>query len=144
MASAYNKFHKWTTNIGKSVNLGTDLLGVMLTNVLPLATYAVYADISASEIAAGFGYVTGGPDVTIVSYGDTDIAGVAELVTTRPSISAVGGAIGPYRYAVLYDKTTGHLTSWYDYGASVTIQDGETVEVQFDDGTGNGTFRIGA
>ena len=44
------------------------------------------------------------------------------------------GAIGPFRYAVLYNSTaaSGNLIGWWDYGSSVTLQNGDTLTVSFD------------
>jgi hypothetical protein len=49
--------------------------------------------------------------------------------------TASGGAMGPFRYAVLYDDTptspTDPLIQYWDYGAAVTLQVGETFTVDF-------------
>lgn len=137
-------FDSFTTNLGKDMNLSSDTLGVVLTNVLPVkATAEVLSDIT--QIAAGNGYTTDGPNVTIISWDDADISGIAELVNTQPSFTAAGGPMAAFRYAVLYDKTPAskYLISFYDYGAEKTLADGESVIVPFDDGTNFGTLRVG-
>ena len=137
-------FNSAAVAIGSVCNLSSDTLGCVLTNVLPDAINdSVLTDIT--QIANGNGYVTDGPDLTIISWGDTDILGIAELVNQQPTFLASGGSIGPFRYAVLYDKTpaTPPLLSFYDYGAIKTLAAGESVIVPFDDGTNFGTLRIG-
>ena len=127
------------------MNLSSDTLGVVLTNVLPVkASNTVLSDIT--QIAAGFGYTTDGPDVTILSWGDSDIAGIAELVNSQPLFTAVGGSMATFQWAVLYDKTpvSKYLISFYDYGQAKTLADGESVLIPFDDGTNFGTLRVGA
>ena len=89
MSTAFNSF---TTNLGKEINLSSDTLGVVLTNIAPSKTLnTVLGDIT--QIANGNGYVTDGPNVAIISWGDADVAGVAELVNNPVTIQAVGGSI---------------------------------------------------
>jgi len=139
----FNKFNSFTTKMGGDVNFNSDTLGIILTNTIPSATNAVKVDIA--EIAAGAGYNLGGPDVTIVSWHDTDIPGIAELVCANVSVLAAGGSIGPFQHAVLYDKTVGEgpLIGWYDYPLEILLLDTESVEIIFDDGSDNGTLTVG-
>ena len=137
-------FDSFLTNLGKDINLSSDTLGCVLTNVLPVkATANVLSDII--QIAAGNGYTIDGPDVTILSWGDTDVAGVAELVNTQPTFAASGGTMATFRYAVLYDKTpiSKYLISFYDYGSAKILTDGESIIVPLDNGANLGTLRVG-
>ena len=52
------------------------------------------------------------------------------------SIRAAGGSIGPVRYAVLYNATSGGLIGFWDYGSAITLNTGETLTVDFDDAAG--------
>ena len=58
--------------------------------------------------------------------------------------------MGPFKYAVLVDKSggsaaTNDLIAWYEYaGAAITLQDGETFTVDYDDGTVSGALTITA
>lgn len=118
-------------------NLGSDMLKVMLTNTAPNAsTHAVKADLT--EISAGNGYTAGGQTVSVTS--STQTAGTYNLVADIPIINASGGSIGPFRYAVLYNDTnaTDKLISFYDYGSSVTVLDGESFD--FDEVTAGSLF----
>ena len=98
---------------------------VALTNSAPnAATHTVLADIT--QIGTTGGYVTGGYDIQndlSRSGGTTTITGVDVTIT------ASGGAIGPFRYAVIYnDTSTGdRLVSYADYGSSASIADGESL-----------------
>lgn len=63
--ASFNKFHAFVEAIAEKVHdLGSDTLKVMLTNVAPVATNAIKADLT--EIGAGNGYAAGGATVTIV------------------------------------------------------------------------------
>lgn len=134
--AAYNKFNSFVEAIAEKVhNFGSDTIKLMLTNGAPSASNTVKANLT--EIAAGNGYPAGGPAVTITSSAQS--SGLYKLVGNDLTITASGGNIGPFRYAVLYNDTptspADPLIGWYDYGSSTTIFDGESLVVDFD-GTG--------
>jgi hypothetical protein len=75
----------------------------------------------------------------------TSIASGTEKVTaTDVTITATGGSIGPFRYAVVYNDTPTSpakpLICWFDYSASTTLLTGENILIDFD-GT-NGLFTL--
>lgn len=130
--ASYNKFNQFVADIAnKNCNLGSDSLKVMLTNTLPVATNAQYSDISASEVANGNGYTTGGTASTLTS--STQSSGTYKLILQSVTFTA-SGAVGPFRYAVLYDSTptTKTLIGWWDYGSSISLASGDSFTVQFD------------
>src|SRR4051812_33507435 len=100
--ATYNKFQPFVENLAEKVhNLGADSLRWLLTNTAPVATNAVKADLT--EITAGNGYVAGGPTPTISS--SAQASGTYKLVLADVTITAAGGSIGPFRYAVLWNDT---------------------------------------
>lgn len=130
MASPFTKFNSFVEAKGRKVhNLHTDVLKVMLTNVQPIAANAVKADIT--EIAPGNGYTAGGHQVGNTSY--TQSGGVAKLLGDDVNITASGGSVGPYRWAVLYNDTAANdeLIGFWDYGSAQTLLTGETQKVDF-------------
>jgi hypothetical protein len=129
--AAFNKFNAFVADVAnKTHNLGSDTLKVMLSNVAPVATNAVKADIT--EIGAGNGYSAGGTAITITSSAQS--AGLYKLVGNNVTYTASGGSIAVFRYAVVYNSTPapGNLIGWYDYGAALTITSGNSFTVQFD------------
>jgi hypothetical protein len=105
-------------------NLGADSLKVMLTDVAPVATNTVKANLT--EIAAGNGYTAGGTAASITSSAQT--SGVYKLVLADVVFTASGGAIAQFRYAVLYNDTATNdeLIGFWDHGAEVNLATGET------------------
>lgn len=131
--AAFNKFNVFVENLAEKVhNLGGDVLKVMLTNTTPVAGNAVKADIA--EIAVANGYPAGGLAASVVS--SAQASGTYKLTLTDVVFTAAGGVIGPFRYAVLYNDTPASpadpLIGWYDYGSSISLQDTETLTVDFD------------
>jgi hypothetical protein len=131
--AAFNKFNSFVEHLAEKVhNLGADTLKVMLTNTAPLVGNSVKADLT--EIAAGNGYTAGGN--TVAASSSAQASGLYKLVLNDTVFTASGGAIGPFRYAVLYNDTptspADPLIAWYDYGSSITLADGETFTVDFD------------
>jgi hypothetical protein len=133
--ATFNKFNAFVNDLATKVhNLHSDALKIMLTNVTPVATNAVKADIT--DIAAGNGYSAGGAAATLVSDGQT--SGTYKLVLSQPTFTASGGSIATFRYAVLYNSTaaSGNLIGWWDYGAAVTVTLGNSFQVQTDQTNG--------
>ena len=61
--AAFNKFRAFVEDEAEKVhNLGSDTLKVLLTNVAPVNTNSVKADLT--EISAGNGYSAGGATAT--------------------------------------------------------------------------------
>lgn len=128
--ATFNKFQPFVEALAEKVhNLGSDTLKLMLSNVAPLATNGVKTDIT--EISAGNGYTAGGATVTIT--GSVQTGGTYKLTGNDVVFSATG-AVGPFRYVVLYNDTATNknLIGWYDYGTSITMANGETFTVDFD------------
>jgi hypothetical protein len=131
--AAFNKFNQFVQDVAnKAHNLGSDTLKIMLTNVAPVATNAVKADLT--DIAAGNGYSAGGNAVTITS--STQSSGTYKLVGNDVTFTAAGGSFATFRYAALYNDTQASpakpLIGWWDYGAAVTLTDTNSFVVDLD------------
>jgi|WetSurMetagenome_2_1015567.scaffolds.fasta_scaffold71360_5 hypothetical protein len=137
--ATFNKFDSFVEYLAEQVfNFQTDTLKIVLTDTAPVATNSVYADISATELANGHGYTTGGLAVTMTSSGQT--SGTYKLILADVVLLAAGGSVGPFRYFVLVDTTPTSplkpLVGWWDYGSSLTLATGESVTVDFSPATG--------
>jgi hypothetical protein len=137
--ATFNKFDSFVENVAEKVhNLGADTLKVMLTNVAPVATNTVKANLT--EIAAGNGYVAGGTAASITSSAQT--SGTYKLVLGDVTFTASGGSIAAFRYVVLYNDTAtnNELIAWWDRGSALTLNDGEAFTVDFS--AANGVLQI--
>lgn len=140
--ASFNKFNTFSTDLStKKHDLNADQLNVALTNTAPVATNAVYADIT--EIASGNGYTTGGIDTQNTGAGSSGTYTVTGTNTTWTSTTADMAA---FRYVYLYNVTQTSplkpLIGWWDYGSSLTLHgaNGDTFTVQFNGGASTGTI----
>jgi hypothetical protein len=135
--ATFNKFNAFVEHLAEGVHhLQSHTLKVMLTNTAPVATNSVRADLT--EIAAGNGYTAGGTAASVTSSAQT--SGTYKLVLADVVITASGGSIGPFRYAVLYNDTptspADPLIAYWDYGSALTLANGETLNWDADPTTG--------
>lgn len=141
---AYNKFQSFVEDVCKAkLNVSTDALFVLLTNTAPNAadtvvdtttgTCTVKATSNAAEIAAGNGYTKKGGALTVTS--SSQSGGTMTLAANQVVFTATG-SVGPFRYVVLFDDTSGttstrSVIAWWDYGSSISLNNGDTFTVQF-------------
>jgi hypothetical protein len=130
--ATYNKFNQTIADAFNGAHdFDNDTYKVMLTNVAPIASNSIKADIT--EIAAGNGYTAGGDAITIGAAGQTGGTYSAPM-TGDIVFTASGGAIADFRYVVIYNDTqttpAKPLVSWYDYGSTLSVADAETFTVK--------------
>ncbi|MGO3934770.1 hypothetical protein [Rhodopseudomonas pseudopalustris] len=142
MAVEFDHFYKAIGHQGAGrINLETDTFKAVLTNTaLNLATNEVLADIT--QIANGNGYATGGVTLTSVVWSDPTADGKWRFTSAQFKWIASGGAIGPFRYIVIYSDTSASdkVVGRFDFGSAITIPDGS--EFGITPGT-DGIFRTG-
>jgi hypothetical protein len=130
--AAFAKYDTTVEKLAEGVfNLATDSLSVRLSNTAPTqATDSTTADIT--EIATGNGY-TQGTGIAVTQTTSAQTSGLYKLVCADPaSLTASGGSIGPFRYVILVENTGGNLLGYWDYGTNLTLADGESFSVDFD------------
>lgn len=139
----YNKFDVFVEDLTDKIIdvFGTDdLLMIALVNSpAPVSTNQIFGDLT--EIAAGNGYTAKGEDT---QNSGARATGTFTLTGTKVVWTAASGTIGPFRYVILYDDTPAApvdpLIAWWDYGSNLTLNDGETFTVKFNNGDPTGTI----
>ena len=137
--AAYNKIEIFVEDLAEGVrDLDTHQLTVALTTNanMPIATNNVLADLT--EIA----YTNlSSRNITLTSSVHT--TGTYKLILTDLVLTATG-AVATFRGVAIYNDGTAvkvnPLISWYDHGSDVTLANGETFTIDFDDT--NGFFQL--
>lgn len=126
--ATFNKFNAWAETMVEAANLGSDQFVVALTNTLPTASNSVLADITQITY-------TNLSSRNLTTSSSSQTSGTYTLVLADLVLTATG-AVGPFRYVVIYDDTVASpvvdpLVGWYDYGSSISLATGETFTIDF-------------
>jgi len=118
VANRFNSFIEYVNE--KAIDWDNDVFVLALTNTAPSASNSVLADITQISYTN-----LSSRTVTIsaaAQTGGTYTATAAQLVLTA------SGAVGPFRYVVLYDDTAASdpLVAWWDYGSAITMASPDT------------------
>jgi hypothetical protein len=130
--AVFNKFDSFVEAVAEKVhNLGSDQLTLALTNTLPTSANSVLADITQITY-------TNLSTRNLTTSASSQTSGLYKLVVNDITLTSTGGSTGPFRYLVVYNSTAagGPLIGWYDYGAALTLNSGESLAVDFDGANG--------
>lgn len=128
--ASFVKFEVFSENLAEKVHdLNADTLRVYLSNTAPtVATNAVKADLAEITNQNGYTAPVDTQNATSRAGGVTSVTGVDVVITAT-------GAVGPFRYVVLYNDTptspADPLIGYWDYGSSISLANGETFTVDF-------------
>ncbi|MBZ7921671.1 hypothetical protein LAC81_07735 [Ensifer adhaerens] len=128
--ASFNKFNSFVEALAEKVhNLGSDQLKVALCAAAnaPVATNTQLSNltqISYTNLSAR--------DITTSASAQS--SGTYKLTLTDLVLTASGGSAAAFRYVVLYNDTATNdeLIGWYDYGADLTLGNGESLTIDFD------------
>ena len=131
--AAYVKYEVFVEDMWNKIHdlFGTtDTLNIALSNTAPnVATHAVRADIT--ELATGNGYTQDTHDTA----NNSTRSGSTVTMTGTDVVITASGAVGPFRYAIMYNTTPAApadpLIAYWDYGSSPSLASGETFTVDF-------------
>ena len=130
MAASFNKFESFVLVLGTGdhhLEAEGDMFKSYLTNNAPSAS----ADNNKADLVGAteeHGYTA-----EDVQNDYTETAGTGTMTCVDITITAAGGTVGPFRYVVMYNDThaSDALVCWWDYGSSITLQDGESFTIDF-------------
>lgn len=115
--AAFTKLAGSREALVESINAGSDQWAIALTNTIPGSTAFT---AGTTDLATGGGYTAGGNNVATTS--STETGGTYRLILVDPATWTASGAdIGPFRYALLVDKTVNLTMGYWDYGSSITL-----------------------
>lgn len=143
--ATFNKVNDFVVNAVHNMDLASDQIVVALSNTAPGAE-------SNNPTSDGNGVLA---NVTEISYtncssrnvtttSSTQTGGTYKLVLADITLAASGGDVGPFRYVYLYNDTVTDpadpLIGYYDYGLSLTLNDGDSFTLDFS--AANGVLQI--
>jgi hypothetical protein len=138
--TAFTKLNGFVEHLAEKVfNLGSDTLTVALSNTAPgsestpptgatsTCKLANVTQISYTNLSAR----------TLTISSSSQASGTYSLVIADLVLTA-SGAVAAFRYIYIYDDTATNdeLIGYYDYGSSVTLANGETFTLDFDNVNG--------
>jgi hypothetical protein len=119
----------------KKVDFSADVFKAILiktTFAFNKDTHATLADVTASQIATGFGYTQNDKILAGISVIEDDTNDRCTITWTNPTWTATGGDIGPFGALIIYDDTTTDDTVVFcaDFGTDYTIPNGSSFQPQ--------------
>lgn len=132
--ATFNKFRSFVEAVAEKVhNLGSDQIVVALcaTANAPVNTNTVLANLTPIAY-------TNLSSRNVTTTSSAQSAGTYKLTLTDLTLTASGGSVAAFQYIVLYNDTATNdeLIGWYDYGSALTLADGESLTLNFDDSGG--------
>jgi len=136
--AVFNKLNGFVEHLGDGVhNLGSDQLRLALSNVAPTSETNPPTLNTANCVLANVTQITytglSTRDLTTTSA--TQSSGLFKVVVSDLTLSS-SGTVGPFRYIYVFNDTptfpADPLIGYYDYGASLTLSNGESLTVDFD------------
>lgn len=133
--ASFVKFYPFVEALAeKKHDFSTDTLKIALTNVSPSLTNSQLSNITQIS----YTYCS---DRTLITTSSSQTSGVYNLVLDDITLTASGGAVGPFRYIVIFNETSTNdlLIGYSDYGQNITLADGEYITIDFN---ASGLFSI--
>ena len=138
--ASFVKVNDFVKNAVHNIDLESDQIAVALTNTAP-------GSESSNPTADGNGIVG---NLTQISYSNcssrnvttsssTQTSGTYKLVLADLTLTA-SGTVGPFRFIYIFDDTVSTpadpIIGYYDYGTSITLNNGDTFTLDFSPSNG--------
>lgn len=139
--ATFNKIADFVENAVEKMNLGTDQFKIALTNTTPGSESTPPTGDGAGVLAnltqvSNYGNLSGANPQNITTTSSSQTGGTYKLVLADLTLTASGGAVGPFQYIYIYNDTVTSpddpLVGYYDYGSSITLNDGDSFTIDFD------------
>ncbi len=134
----FNKINIFVEDLAEGIHdLDTDTLEVALLTEAekPVVTDTILANLTPINYAN----IVEARTLTLSSSAQ-DPAGTYKIKITDKVFTASGGAVATFRHVCIFNQGTAGkvdpLIMWYDHGSDVTLADGETFTIDFDDTNG--------
>tara|TARA_Y100001937_G_scaffold69863_1_gene95268 strand:- start:126 stop:575 length:450 start_codon:yes stop_codon:yes gene_type:complete len=137
--AAFNKVNDFVANLANEMDLDSDTLKVALSNTDP--TSGTDATANGNGVLANITEIsyTNLSSRTLANVTSTQTGGTYKLSADDLTLTASGGSVAAFRYVVIYNDSpdaaqadhsvSDPLVGYYDYGSSLTLNDGDTFTI---------------
>ena len=138
--ATFSKVNDFVKNLAHNMDLESDQLVVALSNTAP-------GSETSDPSADGNGILGNVTEITytdlssrnVTTSSSSQTSGTYKLVLSDLTLTA-SGTVGPFRYVYIYDDTVttpaDPLVGYYDYGSSLTLNNGDSFTVDFSEANG--------
>ena len=141
--ATFNKVNDFVQNAVHDMDLASDTFVVALSNTAP-ASEVTNPTADGNGVLANVTQIayTNLSSRTLTTTSSSQTSGTYKLVLADLTLTSTGGSTGPFRYVYIYDDTVANdpLVGYYDYGSSLTLQDGDSLTLDFS--AANGVIQI--
>jgi|TARA_R100000479_G_scaffold174899_1_gene124447 hypothetical protein len=133
--ASFTKVNDFVVNLANNMDLDSDTLKIALSNTDPSSGTDVRDD--GNGVLANITEIsyTNLSDRTLQSVSSTQTSGTYKLSANDLQLTASGGSVAAFRYVIVYNDTptspADPVIGYYDYGSSLTLNDGDTFTVDF-------------
>ena len=143
--ATFNKVNDFVKNAVHKMDLESDQIVIALSNTAP-------GSESSNPTSDNNGVLANVTQITytnlssrnVTTTSSTQTGGTYKLVLADITLTSTGGTTGPFRYVYIYNDTVtapaDPLIGYYDYGSSLTLNDGDSLTVDFS--AANGVLQI--
>ena len=143
--ATFNKVNDFVANAVHNMDLESDQIVVALSNTAP-SSESSNPTTDGNGILANLTQIayTNLSSRNVTTSSSTQTGGTYKLVLADITLTSSGGSTGPFRYVYIYDDTVTSpadpLIGYYDYGSSLTLNDGDSLTVDFS--AANGVLQL--
>lgn len=139
--ATFTKVNDFVANAVHNMDLESDQIVIALSNTAPGAE-------TSDPTADGNGVLANVTEATYTNLSSRNVtttsssqtSGVYKLVLADLTLTSTGGSTGPFRYIYIYNDTVttpaDPLIGYYDYGSSLTLNDGDSLTIDFSEANG--------
>ena len=132
------KINDFVEHVAEGVhNLGTNQLVVALSNTTPGSETPTAPTADGGGVLANVTQVayTNLSSRNLTTSSSSQTGGTYRLVLADLTLTSTGGSTGPFRYIYVYNSAgtgqTNPLIGYYDYGSALTLNNGESLTIDF-------------
>jgi hypothetical protein len=131
--ASFTKVNDFVVNLANAMDMNADTFKIALCNTDPTAGTNAVSD--GNGVLANVSQIsyTNLSDRTLANVTSTQTGGTYKLSADDKVLTASGGSVAPFRYVVVYNDTptspADPLVGYYDYGSSLTLNDGDTFTI---------------